>query len=152
MRESMFRGMLARGVAACLAATALAPRPAPAQEPDHQHHFKAGMPTTDAGSVPLYANLGTLNHKVSTGSTVAQQFFDQGLRLTYAFNHEEAIASYTQATREDSTCAMCWWGIAYALGPNINAPMDTGAYRPAFAAIQRAVKLSSKAHARTSGT
>ena len=44
MRESMFRGMLARGVAACLAATGLAPRPAQAQEPDHQHHFKAGLP------------------------------------------------------------------------------------------------------------
>ena len=67
MREMMFRRMLGRGVTACLAAAALAARPVPAQEPDHQHHFKAGMPTTDAGSVPLYANLGALSHKVSTG-------------------------------------------------------------------------------------
>ena len=101
--------------------------------------------------MPLYDNLGDLSHKVSTGSASAQRYFDQGLRLTYAFNHEEAIASYTQATREDSTCAMCWWGIAYAMGPNINAPMDTGAYRPAYAAIRQAVQLSSKA-TRTSGT
>ena len=145
MRETMFRRMLGRGLAAGFAAAAVAAVPVPAQESDHQHHFKAGMPTTEAGTVPLYDNLGTLSHKVSTGSASAQRFFDQGLRLTYAFNHEEAIASYTQATREDSTCAMCWWGIAYALGPNINAPMDTGAYRPAYAAIQRAVQLSAKA-------
>jgi hypothetical protein len=146
MQGTMFRRALGPGLAAACAAAAFAARPALAQEPDHQHHFKAGMPTTaDAGTVPLYGNLGTLSHKVSTGSAAAQRYFDQGLRLTYAFNHEEAIASYTQATREDSTCAMCWWGIAYALGPNINAPMDTAAYRPAYAAIQRAVKLSSRA-------
>jgi tetratricopeptide (TPR) repeat protein len=105
------------------------------------------MPTaTEVGAaVPLYDNLGDLSHKVSTSSAAAQWYFDQGLRLTYAFNHDEAIASFTQATREDSTCAMCWWGIAYAMGPNINAPMDTSAYRPAYAAIRRAVKLAPKA-------
>jgi tetratricopeptide (TPR) repeat protein len=151
MREPMFRRLLGPGLAAAFAAAALAARPALAQESDHQqpHHHAAGMPTvTEVGAtVPLYDNLGTLGHKVSTRAAAAQRYFDQGLRLTYAFNHEEAIASYTQATREDSTCAMCWWGIAYAMGPNINAPMDTTAYRPAYAAIQRAVKLSSKATA-----
>ena len=105
------------------------------------------MPTTTevGAAVPLYDNLGQLSHRISTGSAAAQRYFNQGLRLTYAFNHDEAIASYTQATREDSTCAMCWWGIAYAMGPNINAPMDTSAYRPAYAAMQRAVKLAPKA-------
>ena len=119
-------------------------RMALAQEP--AHHHQPGMPTaTEVGaSVPLYDNLGSLTHKISTGSASAQSYFDQGLRLTYAFNHDEAIASYTQATRQDSTCAMCWWGIAYAMGPNINAPMDTAAYRPAYAAIQKAVKLAPK--------
>jgi len=147
MRESMFRGMLGRVAATAFAAAALAGRPALAQEPDHQHHHQAGMPTTtEVGqAVPLYGNLGSLHHKIGTGSAAAQRYFDQGLRLTYAFNHDEAIASYTQATREDSTCAMCWWGIAYARGPNINAPMDTAAYRPAYAAIQQAVRLSSTA-------
>ena len=77
----------------------------------------------------------------------AQQYFDQGLRLTYAFNHDEAIGSYTEGTKADSTCAMCWWGIAYAMGPNINAPMDTAVYRPAYAAIQRAVALKAGRHA-----
>lgn len=153
MRETTFRRSLHLGssLAAGLAAAALAASPAPAlaQEPAHQHHHQPGMPTTttDGAGVPLYDNLGSLGHKVTTASTAAQKFFDQGLRLTYAFNHDEAIASYTAATREDSTCAMCWWGIAYAMGPNINAPMDTAVYRPAYAAIQQAVKLAPEATA-----
>ena len=143
MRETMYRRSLSLGLAAGLAA-ALAARPATAQEP---HHHQPGMPTATgvSGAVPLYDNLGDLSHKVTTASPAAQKYFDQGLRLTYAFNHDEAIAAYTQATREDSTCAMCWWGIAYAMGPNINAPMDTAVYRPAYAAIRKAVLLSPKA-------
>ncbi len=143
MRETMLRRCLSLMLAATAAGT---PATAGAQE---THHHAQGMPTaTDvSGAVPLYHNLGNLSHKVSTPSAAAQQYFNQGLRLTYAFNHDEAIASFTQATREDSTCAMCWWGIAYAMGPNINAPMDTAAYRPAYAAIQRAVALSAKAPA-----
>ena len=147
MRDTLFRRLHGLELAAAFAAAALAARPALAQEPDHQHHHQSGMPTTTevGAEVPLYDNLGDLGHKVGTASSAAQRYFDQGLRLTYAFNHDEAIASYTQATREDSTCAMCWWGIAYAMGPNINSPMDTSAYRPAWAAVQRAVKLASKA-------
>ncbi len=144
MREPMFRWSLATSLAMGMLAAASATRPASAQE---QHHHAQGMPTTTDASadVPLYDNLGDLSHKVSTRSAAAQSYFNQGLRLTYAFNHDEAIASFTRATREDSTCAMCWWGIAYAMGPNINAPMDTAAYRPAYAAIRRAVALSPKA-------
>ena len=147
MRETTFRRTLGLGLAAGFTVVTLAARPALAQEPDDQHHHQSGMPTTTevGAGVPLYDNLGDLSHKVSTGSAAAQRYFDQGLRLTYAFNHDEAIASYTQATREDSTCAMCWWGIAYAMGPNINAPMDTSAYRPAYAAIRRAVELAPRA-------
>ena len=147
MRETMFRRSLGLGWAAAFAAVAFTGRPAVAQEPQHEepHHHAPGMPTTTGGdgSVPLYDNLGDLSHKV-TASAEAQKYFDQGLRLTYAFNHDEAIASYTAATKRDSTCAMCWWGIAYALGPNINAPMDTAAYRPAYDAIQKALRLAPK--------
>ena len=77
--------------------------------------------------VPLYTNLGT--HQKSIGTTVpaAQQYFDQGLRLTYGFNHAEAIRSFTRATELDPACAMCWWGIAYAYGPHVNAGMDSAA-------------------------
>ena len=94
------------------------------------------------GQTPIYDNLGTYHMAVTTRSAVAQQYFDQGLRLTYGFNHDEAIKSYREGIREDSTCAMCWWGVAYALGPNINVPMDTAAVRPAWEAVQQAVKLA----------
>jgi tetratricopeptide (TPR) repeat protein len=91
---------------------------------------------------PLYDNLGTYHMAITTRSPAAQRYFDQGLRLTYGFNHDEAIKSYREGIREDSTCAMCWWGVAYALGPNINVPMDTAAVRPAWEAVQQAVKLA----------
>jgi tetratricopeptide (TPR) repeat protein len=149
MRETLLRWSLGFTMAAAAAVAGLAARPAAAQEPheEPQHHHQPGMPTAThvGGAVPLYDNLGDLSHKVTTASPAAQKYFDQGLRLTYAFNHDEAIASYTQATREDPTCAMCWWGIAYAMGPNINAPMDTVVYRPAYAAIRKALALSPKA-------
>ena len=63
--------------------------------------------------IPLYDNLGTLHHAITTKSSKAQQFFDQGLRLTYGFNHAEAIKAYQEALRFDPACAMCQWGVAY---------------------------------------
>ena len=109
-----------------------------------EHHHPPGMPTAESASAPtpLYENLGSLHHTVTTGSDKAQQYFDQGLRLTYAFNHDEAIKSFKQALVHDSTCAMCYWGIAYALGPNINLPMDSSLVRPAWDASYNAVRLS----------
>ena len=109
----------------------------------HDHGMAMAPADSSAGGrTPIYDNLGSYHMAVTTRSPVAQQYFDQGLRLTYGFNHDEAIKSYTEGIREDSTCAMCWWGIAYALGPNINLPMDTAAVRPAWAALQQAVKLA----------
>jgi tetratricopeptide (TPR) repeat protein len=110
---------------------------------DHDH--PPGQPTTEAADPPIYDNLGTLHRDITTPSQEAQQYFDQGLRLTYAFNHDEAIKSFQQALKRDSTCAMCYWGIAYALGPNINVPMDTAAIRPAYQAVQQALKYSDQA-------
>jgi tetratricopeptide (TPR) repeat protein len=100
------------------------------------------------GRTPLYDNLGTYHMAITTRSPVAQRYFDQGLRLTYGFNHDEAIKSYREGIREDSTCAMCWWGVAYALGPNINLPMDTAAVRPAWEAVQQAAKYAPVASAK----
>ena len=134
MRQTLHRAVLAAALATGMAGRVGA-------QDDDQHHHMSGMPTLAEGSTPLYRDLGTMHRAVTTRSAEAQRYFDQGLRLTYAFNHDEAIGSYTQGTKADSTCAMCWWGIAYATGPNINAPMDTAAYRPAYAAIQRAVAL-----------
>lgn len=88
--------------------------------------------------VPLFDNLGTLHHSITTNSNEAQRYFDQGLRLVYAFNHEEAIMAFEEAARLDPSAAMAYWGVALALGPNINAVMDKAAERRAWDAVQKA--------------
>ncbi|HEX6750002.1 MAG TPA: hypothetical protein VF092_22100 [Longimicrobium sp.] len=92
-------------------------------------------------SVPLFDNLGTLHHPV-TASPAAQRYFDQGLRLMYGFNHEEAINSFRQGVKLDPGCAMCHWGIALALGPNINAAMDPALEKEAADEIAAAAALA----------
>ena len=123
---------------------AAAPGGLAAQEhPGHEHDM--ATPAADSaaqGRTPIYDNLGSYHMAITVRSPIAQQYFDQGLRLTYGFNHDEAVKSYSEGIRQDSTCAMCWWGIAYALGPNINLPMDTAAVRPAWEALQHAVQLA----------
>jgi tetratricopeptide (TPR) repeat protein len=74
---------------------------------------------------PLFKNLGNLHFPISATSDRAQAFFDQGLKLTYAFNHAEGHRSFMEAARLDSNLAMSYWGQAYALGPNINDPMPS---------------------------
>lgn len=107
----------------------------------------ASLPVVQApaDTVPLYDDLGTYHHEISTDVPAAQQYFDQGLRLSYAFNHAEAIRAYREAGRLDPECAMCWWGVAYAYGPNINAPMDSASGVAAYQAVQEA--LARKEHA-----
>lgn len=94
--------------------------------------------SSPADTVPLFDGLGDLRHEVTTSSPLAQRYFDQGMRWTYAFNHAEAIRSFEQAARLDADCAMCWWGIAWASGPNINLSMDPESATRAYAAIRRA--------------
>lgn len=99
------------------------------------------MATTGAAKAPLF-DLGAWSHKVTTSSPEAQRYFDQGLALAYGFNHAQAIAAFTEATRLDPRCAMAWWGIAFCYGPNINIPMDSTAERPAWEAMQAALALA----------
>jgi tetratricopeptide (TPR) repeat protein len=89
---------------------------------------------------PLFGDLGGLHYPVSTASPKAQAYFDQGVRLTFAFNHAEAMRAFREAQKLDPNCAMCFWGEALVLGPNINAPMFPDAVAPAFAAAQKAVE------------
>jgi tetratricopeptide (TPR) repeat protein len=105
----------------------------------------AGRATAAQDGPPLYDNLGSLTHRITTPVPAAQRYFDQGLRLTYAFNHAEAIRAFLEAARLDSTCAICWWGAALAYGPNINLPMDSAAGAAAWDALQHARAL--RAHA-----
>lgn len=73
-----------------------------------------------ASPVKLLRGLGDLHYRISTRDSAAQQFFDQGLRLIYAFNHVEALRAFQEAARRDPESAMAYWGQALALGPNIN--------------------------------
>ncbi len=100
--------------------------------------FAATVVGASSDVVPRYANLGSLHHPITTTSEQAQQYFDQGLRWLYAFNHEEAVRSFEEAARRDSTAALAYWGVALALGPNINAPMAKADERRAWAALQNA--------------
>jgi tetratricopeptide (TPR) repeat protein len=102
-------------------------------------------PPPPAPTAPLYENLGNHRHAISTSSPEAQKYFDQGLTLSYAFNHAEAIRAFRQAAAIDPSCAMCYWGVAFALGPNINAPITEEAAKEAWSAIEQARSLASKA-------
>ena len=100
---------------------------------------------TPSDPVPLYENLGQYHHEITTSVPLTQRYFDQGIRLVYGFNHAEAIRAFREAERLDPACAMCPWGIAFALGPNINAPMDSASGVMAFEAVQRARQRLSRA-------
>jgi len=91
----------------------------------------------DKPGAPVFTGLGA-HHMPITASPEAQKFFDQGIKLTFGFNHAEAIRSFRQAARIDGNCAMCWWGVAFALGSNINMPMPDDAVIPAWLALQNA--------------
>ena len=99
-------------------------------------------PADQTDAPPLFDNLGSLHHPITTTSEQAQRFFDQGLRLVYAFNHEEAIRSFEAAAHLDSQAAMPYWGIALALGPNINSEMETKDERRAIEMVQKARRLA----------
>ncbi|MFN3652445.1 MAG: hypothetical protein ACK47B_22955 [Armatimonadota bacterium] len=87
---------------------------------------------------PLFADLGDLKHPVTTRSAQAQRYFDQGLILMYGFNHKEAIRSFREAARLDPSCAMAYWGMAIARGPNINQPMPDEHVADAWNDLQKA--------------
>ena len=97
---------------------------------------------TDDTPAPLFSGMDILHFPITTKNPEAQKYFNQGLLLAYGFNHAEAARSFYEATRKDSTCAMCYWGYAYVLGPNYNAGMEPDNYQRAYAAIQKAIKWS----------
>jgi len=116
------------GVVLCLSAAAQ----------DHASHAQTHP-------VALVSGLGDLHHPVSTKNPQAQQFFDQGLRFIYAFNHDEAARSFQHAAELDPKLAMAYWGVAEAVGPNYNDPADPDRYKQAHGAVQKAVELSDAA-------
>jgi len=95
--------------------------------------------------VPLFDDLGTWRHAITTKSDTAQRYFDQGLRLVYGFNHEEAINSFRAAMQYDPDAPMPYWGLALALGPNVNAEMLHEQERQAVEAVRQAQARLGKA-------
>ncbi len=126
---------------------------APADRPGAMMMGMAPMPSAYAGEAdkpgaPVFAGLGAHRHPISTRVPAAQRFFDQGVNLLFGFNHAEAIRSFREAARLDPACAMCWWAVAFALGPNINLPMPADAVKPAWQALTRARALEAGASPR----
>jgi tetratricopeptide (TPR) repeat protein len=105
---------------------------------EHSAHNQ-GRPVT------LVAGIGDAHHPVSTHNPQAQQFFDQGLRFIYDFNHDEAARSFQHAAELDPQLAMAYWGVAEAVGPNYNDPADPDRYQHAHDAVQKAMDLSASA-------
>lgn len=98
-------------------------------------------PASTTLPIPLYAHLTRSPFPVTTANTKTRRYFSQGLLLAYGFNHAGAVRSFREGQRLDPGCAMCWWGEAVALGPNINAPMDERDRGAALNALERAMAL-----------
>jgi len=96
-------------------------------------------------AVHYFDDLGALHRAISSSDADTQRWFDQGLRLAYAFNHEAAGRSFAEAIKHDPDCAICYWGQALVLGPNINLPMQPEAVAPAYELAQHALALEAKA-------
>jgi len=94
------------------------------------------------GRPVLYDSLGTYSYRITTASHDAQRWFDQGLRLVYAFNHREAERAFLECARVDPSCAMCYWGIAVTEGSNYNSPTDAEREQRALIAVQMAQRLA----------
>lgn len=125
------------GFAACHGAKTSAPETMP--EAAATEHLGLGEIALDAAPMP---DLGTHTRTITTTSDAAQAFFDQGLRLLYGFNHDEAARSFAKAAELDPACASCFWGVALVLGPNYNMPMLANRFPAAWTALREAQELA----------
>jgi len=109
-------------------------------------------PPSPAVAAPIGATLleglGDYSFPVTSSHPEVQRWFDQGLMLTYGFNHDAAERTYLKATELDPDCAMCWWGAALVLGPHVNSGMDPANNQKAWQRLQRAIELAPRASER----
>ena len=138
-----YRGLCALALLAATATVARAAETVPFKEGVQMPAQPPGIAYEDA-TPPLFKDLGATSWKITTSVPEAQAYFDQGLRLAYGFNHAEARRAFRQVQKLDEAAPMGFWGEAWVLGPNINAPMDAAANAPAFAAL-RAAQARAKA-------
>ena len=136
-------------VAALLVLATSAAASAQTPTPQHKHYEKSdGYSQPPAPGMPLaprLQNLGVHAFKVRTKSPKAQLFINQGLNLSYGFNHAEAARAFAEAARLDPTCAMAYWGQALVLGPNINSTMDAADEPKALDLVKKAIALKPNA-------
>jgi len=118
---------------------------APPQQPGSTDHNGAAADSRPATLVP---GIQGVHFPISTRREDAQKFFDQGLAFVYAFNHDEAVRSFRRAAELDPASPMPWWGVALALGPNINLDVDAAREKAAYEAVQKAVALAVRAPAK----
>lgn len=111
---------------------------------------KSNIDLDNKSLAPRLSGLDILHYPVTTNSPEAQKFFNQGLALAYGFNHAEAYRSFRECARLDPNCAMCYWGAAFVLGPNINASMSAENVPKAWSAVLKALKLSEEDFVKTS--
>jgi tetratricopeptide (TPR) repeat protein len=113
-----------------------------AQHGPHGPENGLNTPPNAQGQIaPRLQNLGSHTVRIKTRSKRAQEFFNQGLNLSYGFNHAEAMRAFREVARLDPNCAIAYWGQALVLGPNINMPMAPEAEPEAYKLIQKAVEL-----------
>ena len=134
-------GVLALSALVCACSTTSTTEPTGSTPPPPA----ASEPAAPKLQAPLFNDLGNYSSKISTKVPLTQRFFDQGLMLTFGFNHAEAARSFREAARLDPTCAMCYWGVAFVLGPNINMPMFPDANAEAWSASRKALQLAGNA-------
>jgi hypothetical protein len=127
-----------RGLTISLALLALGACSAPKGEPPQSSSAPHGQHGAGDARPVAYTGLGGYSHKITTTSPQAQAWFDQGLRLVYAFNHNEAQKAFVEGTRLDPACAMCYWGIAITEGSNYNHPTDAEREARALTAVRQA--------------
>lgn len=107
-------------------------------------HAQDAHPSGGERPVAILPGMGHLNHPIATASGETQKFFDQGLTLVYAFNHEEAIRSFRHAAELDPQAPMPHWGMALALGPNYNLDVDPEREKAAYDEVQKAIALAAR--------
>ena len=137
---------LALSLTVFLAACTPEPAAPPAAEvPAVVAEAPAAIPAAAPAGPHRFDTLGALHRPISSKNPDAQAWFDQGLRMAYGFNHQAAGQAFAEAAKADPECAICWWGQALVLGPNINVPMVPEAAAPAWDAAQKALALRDKA-------
>ena len=145
--RNRLRSLFGIGLLLVLAAGCAAPESS-SEQSDSENAVKSDqLALAQRAGAPLFDGMSDYQMPITTDSADAQRYFDQGMVLSFAFNHAESIRSFRAAQTLDPSCAMCFWGEALATGPNINVTskgkviMSAADRKAAFAALSQAEAL-----------